>query len=147
MGTLGSCHADRCCEWPCSVLLQPRKAGAARCLPPAACHAGCQGHRPPLFADALWRVLGVCPQGDDDLHSLLHDLSSSPTLPESTALIWGSSEEVGADARPGSSCSGSILQPDSPMGDSQVRRGGHSQLPLWMQLSGYAVCVRSDGGG
>jgi hypothetical protein len=63
-------------------------------------------------------------QGDDDLHSLLHDLSSSPTLPESTALIWGSSEEVGADPRPGSSCSGSILQPDSPMGDSQVRPAG-----------------------
>jgi hypothetical protein len=63
-------------------------------------------------------------QGDDDLHSLLHDLSNSPTLPESTALIWGSSEEVGADPRPGSSCSGSILQPDSPMGDSQVRLGG-----------------------
>jgi hypothetical protein len=62
----------------------------------------------------------VSTQGDDDLQDLLHDLSSSPTLPESTALIWGSSEEVGADARPGSSCSGSILQPDSPMGDSQV---------------------------
>lgn len=70
----------------------------------------------------------ACPQGEDDWQHLLHDLSSSPTLPESTALIWGSSEEVGAEARPDSSCSGSILQPDSPSGDSTRVSGwvGHS---------------------
>lgn len=58
---------------------------------------------------------------DDDLQTLLQDMSTSPTLHESTDLIWNSNEEVGGvDMRPGSSCSGSILQPDSPVGDSQV---------------------------
>lgn len=101
-----------------------------------------------LLCDLL---LPLLLQGDDDLHSLLHDLSSSPTLPESTALIWGSSEEVGADARPGSSCSGSILQPDSPMGDSQVRQGGHSgSARTWPPRSlrrGYSVQSLRDGFG
>lgn len=69
-------------------------------------------------------------QGEDDWQHLLHDLSSSPTLPESTALIWGSSEEVGAEARPDSSCSGSILQPDSPSGDS-TRVSGAARVGGW----------------
>lgn len=61
---------------------------------------------------------------DDDLQTLLQDMSTSPTLHESTDLIWNSNEEVGGnDMRPGSSCSGSILQPESPVGESQV---GHS---------------------
>lgn len=81
-------------------------------------------------------------QGDDDLQDLLHDLSSSPTLPESTALIWGSSEEVGADARPGSSCSGSILQPDSPMADSQVRKLMRTQEAAGRQARALLLSAR-----
>jgi hypothetical protein len=82
-------------------------------------------HTPDIF---LACCVACLPQGDDDWQHLLHDLSSSPTLPESTALIWGSSEEVGAEARPDSSCSGSILQPDSPSDDSA-------------RVSAWLVCV------
>lgn len=64
---------------------------------------------------------------DDDLQTLLQDMSTSPTLHESTDLIWNSNEEVGGnDMRPGSSCSGSILQPESPVGESQGLKRCHS---------------------
>eukprot|EP00879_Flechtneria_rotunda_P009515 GHRR01009959.1.p1 GENE.GHRR01009959.1~~GHRR01009959.1.p1 ORF type:complete len:292 (+),score=110.59 GHRR01009959.1:1312-2187(+) len=63
----------------------------------------------------------------DDLQHLLHGLSGGEELPETTDLIWGSTDELTVTARAGSSSCDSALQSESPMVTKGVKRSLHSE--------------------
>lgn len=76
----------------------------------------------------------------DDFQHLLQGLSGGgEELQQTTDLIWGSSDELGAETRAGSSSSESALQSDSPM-VSKVR--AWLLLGVWPPAAAAAAASR-----
>jgi hypothetical protein len=73
----------------------------------------------------------------DDYSHLLQDLSGGEGLQESTDLIWGSSDELGATHQAGSSSSDSALETESPM---IIKVGRSLLLLLWLQQQ--TICMQ-----